>query len=485
MAPARQSRSASLVHALESNAEAGKSETPSGRLVAGFDFSKIPLHAPAPGRPQAKLTVNAPGDIYEREADRVAEQVMRIPEPGSRHALVGGNPKPAAAQNGRAQVQTKSVQANEAGADAAPPIVDDVLRSSGQPLDMATRAAVEPRFGHDFSRVRVHTDARAAEAASAVNARAFTVNHDIVFGAGEYMPQTDSGRRLLSHELTHVLQQDGGARSRGGHSAEAGVVENAGRTLQREQKPKQPDKKAGNSFSSIDYHAGYQIAFQNAFESFSVLDKLKQPIAESLAQGYLSRPSEVLKPVYTTLPVLPAVASQPSYSDVYNAIYDVLVIAKLDKGGKATDWVLEDVQTRSKDLREKVLEVGEDQIKDYIKGKIKKAAVKAYTSWFGERTLVGVLELIPGVGEAVVMAKTAWDLLELAQGLEEPAALSPAAQKRADIIAGVKNWLSSERNAVEQKAERRQIAADRKKEFGFPQYPYSRPVKDQVRPSQF
>jgi hypothetical protein len=94
--------------------------------------------------------------------------------------------------------------------NGVPPIVHDVLRSPGQPLDAGAREFMEPRFGHDFSRVRVHTDARAAESARAVNAHAYTVGQDIVFGSGQYAPDTTAGQRLLTHELTHTLQQDGG-----------------------------------------------------------------------------------------------------------------------------------------------------------------------------------------------------------------------------------------------------------------------------------
>jgi hypothetical protein len=90
-----------------------------------------------------------------------------------------------------------------------PSIVDEVLRSSGQPLDVQTRSFFEPRFGHDFSRVRVHTDARAAESARAVNALAYTVGQDVVFGAGQYRPEASLGCQLLGHELTHVIQQSG------------------------------------------------------------------------------------------------------------------------------------------------------------------------------------------------------------------------------------------------------------------------------------
>ena len=91
--------------------------------------------------------------------------------------------------------------------EQAPPIVHDVLRSPGQPLDAVTRASMEPRFGHDFGRVRVHTDDEAAEAARSVGALAFTVGRNLVFGAGQYSPNGARGRRLLAHELTHVVQQ--------------------------------------------------------------------------------------------------------------------------------------------------------------------------------------------------------------------------------------------------------------------------------------
>jgi outer membrane protein OmpA-like peptidoglycan-associated protein len=89
----------------------------------------------------------------------------------------------------------------------APPIVSEVLQADGQPLDQTTRAFMEPLFGHDFSQVRVHTDTQAAESARAVSALAYTVGRHAVFGEGQYVPATKEGRRLLAHELTHVVQQ--------------------------------------------------------------------------------------------------------------------------------------------------------------------------------------------------------------------------------------------------------------------------------------
>ncbi len=99
---------------------------------------------------------------------------------------------------------------NNAGTfDSIPPIVYDVISSAGQPLDNRTRSYMEARFGYDFSQVRVHTNKKAAESARAVNARAYTVGRDIVFGKGQYTPGSDEGKRLVAHELVHVGQQTG------------------------------------------------------------------------------------------------------------------------------------------------------------------------------------------------------------------------------------------------------------------------------------
>jgi len=95
--------------------------------------------------------------------------------------------------------------------NTVPPIVHDVLRSPGQLPDPATRAFMEMRLGHDFSKVRVHTDARAARSARAVDALAYTVGRHVVFGSGQYSPETQRGRFLVAHELGYVLQQSGAA----------------------------------------------------------------------------------------------------------------------------------------------------------------------------------------------------------------------------------------------------------------------------------
>jgi hypothetical protein len=171
--------------------------------------------------PASGLTINQPGDPYEQEADRVADRVMRMPAP------VTVQRRCTTCDEEEHKLQRKCAQCEEeeknklhrkacpestqmetgAAHSKAPAIVHEVLRSSGQPLDPATRSFMEPRFGHDFSRIRVHDDDQAAQSARAVNARAYTVGPSVVFGAGEYAPGSEYGRRLLAHELAHVVQQ--------------------------------------------------------------------------------------------------------------------------------------------------------------------------------------------------------------------------------------------------------------------------------------
>src|SRR5262249_19476915 len=115
----------------------------------------------------------------------------------------------------QAKTRAPSTPARGAQMTAIPPIVGEALRSSGKPLDTATRAYMEPRFGHDFSQVRIHSNGLAAESARAVNAAAYTVGQDLVFGAGKYRPGTPVGQRLIAHELAHTVQQNGGASDSG------------------------------------------------------------------------------------------------------------------------------------------------------------------------------------------------------------------------------------------------------------------------------
>ncbi len=161
------------------------------------------------GALHAKLMIGQPGDIYEQEADRVADQVMRMPEPCTGLSAHIQRKCPKCEEE---MQPLKTLQARgDHGADnkVTPEIEFDInfLIGSGEPLAESTRTFFEPRFGYDLSQVRVHTDANAAESARAMNARAFTTGRDVVFGAGQYSPGTQEGQKLLAHELTHVVQQ--------------------------------------------------------------------------------------------------------------------------------------------------------------------------------------------------------------------------------------------------------------------------------------
>jgi len=164
---------------------------------------------------QAELAVGPVDDPLEREAGRVADQVVRMP--ATEFPAVGGPsrlgaikcPDPEAATAHAPQAQSSRSQPSYR---EAPPVAHEALRSPGLPLDPDERAFFELRFGYDFSRVRVHADGTAAAAAAAVNAAAFTLGGDIVFAAGRYAPKTSGARGLLGHELAHVVQQSGTAR---------------------------------------------------------------------------------------------------------------------------------------------------------------------------------------------------------------------------------------------------------------------------------
>ena len=199
---------------------------------------------------QAKLTVSQPGDPYEQEADRVAEQVMRMPvrqlqrgtlpwDVGAHQALQMSSPTTqltpldwlhsreadAETKAGGSQRQRPTEEIGErknlqsrgttAHSPSVTPLVEAAINSmrgaGGQPLDPSTRSFMEPRFGQRFGQVRVHNDPTAAAAARALDAHAFTLGTHLFFGDGAFRPTTPAGQTLIAHELAHMLQQRGGA----------------------------------------------------------------------------------------------------------------------------------------------------------------------------------------------------------------------------------------------------------------------------------
>ena len=209
-----------------------------GREVAAF----IPARSV-----QAKLTVNKPGDAQEKEADQMAQQVMqpaapvmqkqedevqRMPseeeeqvqrmateEEEQVQRMASGEEEEQVQrkctdcekeeESPAEKIQRSPTSANAGGSVAAPPIVSEVTATSGERMDSGTQGYMEQRFGADFSGVRVHTDSKAQQSADAISAHAYTYKNHIAFAKGKYEPHSQSGKTLLAHELTHVVQQTG------------------------------------------------------------------------------------------------------------------------------------------------------------------------------------------------------------------------------------------------------------------------------------
>ena len=188
---------------------------------------------------QPKLKIGQPNDKYEQEADRVADRIISIPEPkgslgtgGSKSPLIQRQTDKSPEFNDKEEQVQRQVDSEEEEpekeeeeeeeeepvqakhvSNKSPPISPGLqskihsLKGGGQPLPKSVSHYFEPRFGRDFSNVRVHTDAKAADAAKSINAKAFTTGKDVVFDTGQYSPGTRGGKYLMAHELTHVWQQ--------------------------------------------------------------------------------------------------------------------------------------------------------------------------------------------------------------------------------------------------------------------------------------
>ena len=191
---------------------------------------------------QPKLTIGQSGDKYEKEADSVSDKVLRMSNTDVTQRIESGNVQPMRIQRmcpgceeekkRHLQVGNEDfVQAKHASADS-PQVSSNLesrinsLTSGGQSLDPATRNYFEPRFGNDFSHVRVHHGGEASNVSRSINARAFTLGNNIVFDTGQYQPQSSEGKRLLGHELTHVVQQ-------GAANSESHVSRSANDVIQR------------------------------------------------------------------------------------------------------------------------------------------------------------------------------------------------------------------------------------------------------------
>ncbi len=185
------------------------------------DFCNISILPSGPIRIQTKLRINTPRDRYEQEAERVAEQVMRMPaktiqrkcekcgkeDAIQRTPMISVQRTCANCEEEEEMLQTKP-RGNLTNM-ASPALINQIqnTRGGGQVMDTSTRSFMEPRFGNDFSGVRIHVDSQSAKMNQEINARAFTIGSDIYFNRGAYSPGSVEGKKLLAHELTHVVQQ--------------------------------------------------------------------------------------------------------------------------------------------------------------------------------------------------------------------------------------------------------------------------------------
>jgi len=182
----------------------------------------LAARAAATTAPPENLSISHPHDAHEREAEMMADNVMRMPAPASTQPIRQDLTRISAASAiqrrcSRCEEESKepNVQRTESAGEAphvTPVVAQSIgaLRGGGSPLTASMRAFFEPRFGADFSQVRLHTDSRAADTAKSINAKAFTVGQHIAFGANQYAPGSAEGQHLLAHELTHTIQQSAG-----------------------------------------------------------------------------------------------------------------------------------------------------------------------------------------------------------------------------------------------------------------------------------
>jgi hypothetical protein len=403
------------------------------------------------------LPINEPGDAYEREADRVADAVMAggastsgaispvLPAISRLQRCACGGSCPACQAACEMGDEHAGPQRESAGTGpaVAPPIVHDVLASPGRPLDAETRSFMEPRFGVGLGGVRVHTDARAAESARAVDAVAYTVGRDVVFAEGRYQPGSPEGRRLLAHELTHVVQQDANSPVVAEPMSRRSAVPSriTARPIQRKEAPgKRQQGPAG-----VSPPVGFEQAFQKMMTDWGLMDNLKAPVVEKLTKGYMHRghgPGTTLVAVPTYAVALKPVAA-PTELEVYNAIYGALTLKKMGKGADVADWEWNDPTSRDKTREEKWQEIGWFAAEEFVSGKIDRRVVLT-TAWVTRRVLGAYVAILTGAAEIYGIYSLLMGVYDLWTSLGEPVPLSAAAQRNADIVAGVKAWLQDE-----------------------------------------
>lgn len=218
-------------------------------------------------RVQAKLTIGEPDNEFERQADRVAAQVAKqIHAPVSQQAGQGQAVQRESSSGEEKELQMKpmlQLRSAKDGMSAAPEVEASIqqARGGGQPLADSIREPMEQAFGADFSRVKVHTDSRADQLNQSIQAKAFTTGEDVFFGQGEYNPGSRGGQELLAHELTHVVQQNGGRKMR--LTQQSGT----GQLVQRYTTERSADKKLYNVSQNRRFVVGIKYPNHDLFVS--------------------------------------------------------------------------------------------------------------------------------------------------------------------------------------------------------------------------
>lgn len=409
---------------------------------------------------QPKLTVNTPGDRYEQEADAMAKLVMRKPiqqasamsEIGMISRSIQGKGPSGEKNEKDSMPQMRKTDSGSGGFHASPGLISQLGSSNGRgtPLPFQTRSFMENAFSTDFSQVRVHTEGQAAEMSNEIQAKAFTHSQDIYFNSGEYNPQSREGKELLAHELTHTLQQEKG-------------------TIHRQMKYPKPltDK---------------EKTLQKYFAELSIMDELKRPFAEKVAQEYMKRyevevktPAVVNqtsdKQAISTYKWEPKMSSAPSpqpysattYSgglssyappvfkpneyQVTQALMYAMDMKKIGKGNTLADWKWEWKDASEKKTKDEKIDEGINQVIDEVIGngteKVVKKTVEYGAKFISNRLLQATVLLFPPAYEAYCLITGIFELFELIKTFSEPSGqkLTKTQEQNALIVEDVKAWM--------------------------------------------
>ena len=237
---------------------------------------------------QPKLSVNIPGDAYEREADAMADKVMRMTDPSVnqntffKSANNDIQRKCQACEEQEKHVHRKEGDRSEVQGGHDLDSYVSSLNSSGQSMSDSSRKFFEPKFGHDFSNVKLHTDSVAAKSAQSINALAYTSGNNIVFNSGQYSPESDNGKKLMAHELTHVVQQSGGAKSIQKAPATKSSETNESKTETITNAP----ASVSSWNKTITWNSKFQIVYDLASNRIMIVSRLFSTASDTLKAGW-------------------------------------------------------------------------------------------------------------------------------------------------------------------------------------------------------